>query len=244
MKATRYLDLLTAVFITALLVSNLVAAKTTVLMGYTIGVGIFVFPVSYIFGDILTEVYGYKASRRVIWLGFASVGLAAAIFQLCVRATPAPGFANQAAFETILGQSPYVLIASMIAYFIGEFCNSFILAKMKVMTRGKHLWTRTIGSTIVGEAVDSVIFYPLAFLVLPSLVGFAAGVWPVEDVIAVCINNYFLKVGIEVLATPITYLLVGALKRAEGVDVFDSNTNFNPFQFSGDAAETPPGQHT
>ena len=130
MKATRYLDLLTAVFITALLVSNLVAAKTTVLMGYTIGVGIFVFPVSYIFGDILTEVYGYKASRRVIWLGFASVGLAAAIFQLCVGATPAPGFQNQAAFETILGQSPYVLIASMIAYFIGEFCNSFIQPKM------------------------------------------------------------------------------------------------------------------
>jgi uncharacterized integral membrane protein (TIGR00697 family) len=118
------------------------------------------------------------------------------------------------------------------------------MAKMKVMTRGKHLWTRTVGSTIVGEAVDSVIFYPLAFLVLPSLVGFAAGVWPMEDVIAVLINNYFLKVAIEVVATPVTYLLVGALKRAEGVDVFDTNTNFNPFQFSGDAAETPSGQHT
>lgn len=241
MKATRYLDLLTAVFITALLVSNLVAAKTTVLMGYTIGVGIFVFPVSYIFGDVLTEVYGYKASRRVIWLGFASVGLAATIFQLCVRATPAPGFANQAAFETILGQSPFVLVASMVAYFIGEFCNSFVLAKMKVMTRGRHLWSRTIGSTIVGEAVDSAIFYPLAFFVLPSLAGFAAGVWALEDVKSVLINNYFLKVIIEVVATPVTYLLVGALKRAEGVDVYDTHTDFNPFQFSAETAEAPAG---
>lgn len=235
MRATRYLDLLTAIFITALLVSNLVAAKTTVLLGQTIGVGIFVFPVSYIFGDVLTEVYGYRASRRVIWLGFASVGLAAAIFQLCVRATPAPGFTHQEAFETILGQSPFVLIASMVAYFVGEFCNSFVLAKMKVMTKGRHLWSRTIGSTIVGEAVDSAIFYPLAFYLLPSVAGFAAGVWALDDVRSVLINNYFLKVIIEVVATPVTYFLVDALKRAEGVDVFDTNTDFNPFRFSDDS---------
>jgi hypothetical protein len=229
MRQTRYLDLITAVFITTLLTSNLVASKTALLFGHVVGVGVFVFPISYIFGDVLTEVYGYRASRKVIWLGFASVGLAAAIFHFCVAATPAPGFRNQAAFETILGQSPHVLAASMIAYFVGEFCNSFVLARLKVATEGRMLWLRTISSTIVGEGIDSLIFYPLAFFVLPTLVGFAAGVWDLASVREVMINNYLLKLGIEVAATPATYLFVNFLKRAEGIDVFDRGTRFNPF---------------
>lgn len=227
----RYLDVITAVFITALLVSNLVAAKTALIFGFPIGVGIFVFPISYIFGDILTEVYGYAASRRVIWLGFGSVGLAATIFVACVAAPPAPGFEHQEAFATILGQSPYVLAASMIAYFFGEFCNSYVLAKMKIWSRGKHLWMRTIGSTVVGEGVDSLIFYPLAFALLPRLFGFEEAIWPWALVVSVMVNNYLLKVLIETLATPITYVLVRKLKQGEGIDVYDTNTAFSPFRF-------------
>lgn len=225
----RYLDVITAVFITALIASNLVASKTAVLFGFTIGVGIFVFPISYIFGDILTEVYGYQRSRRVIWLGFTSAGLAALIFYLCDIAPPAPGFKNQAAFHTILGQTPFILLASLTAYFVGEFCNSYVMAKMKIWTKGKHLWMRTIGSTIVGEGVDSLIFYPLAFAILPLLLGFSSAVWAWSMVLAVMINNYVLKVTLEVVFTPITYLLVNALKHAEGIDVYDHDTNFNPF---------------
>jgi len=228
----RYLDAITAVFITALLTSNLVASKTASLMGFTIGVGIFVFPISYIFGDILTEVYGYARSRRVIWLGFGSVGLAAVIFHFSTIAPPAPGFQHQQAYEVILGQSPFVLVASMTAYFIGEFCNSYVMAKMKLLTKGKHLWARTIGSTVVGEGVDSVIFYPLAFVLLPSLFGLTQAVWPWALALTVMLNNYVLKVFLEAAFTPMTYKLVNFLKRAEGIDHFDHDTNFNPFRLS------------
>ncbi len=225
----KYLDLITAVFITALLVSNVVASKTADLFGYTIGVGIFVFPISYIFGDILTEVYGYRRSRRVIWMGFASVALASIIFFLCDLAPPAEGFKHQDAFHTILGQSPMILIASITAYFCGEFCNSYVMAKMKIWSEGRHLWMRTIGSTIVGEGVDSVIFYPLAFMVFPMLLGFTDAVWPTGVLLAVTVNNYILKVLLEVLATPATYLIVNKLKASEHEDVFDRETDFNPF---------------
>lgn len=228
----RYLDIITAVFITALLTSNLVAIKTTTLFGATIGVGIFVFPISYIFGDILTEVYGYQRSRRVIWMGFASAGLAALIFFLCDLAPPAPGFRQQEAFHTILGQTPYVLVASLIAYFVGEFCNSYVMAKMKIWSGGKALWKRTIGSTIVGEGVDSLLFYPLAFAILPLLLGFHKQTWSWNMVFQVMVANYVLKVLIEILFTPVTYVLVDFLKRAEQVDVYDYDTNFSPFHFS------------
>lgn len=238
-QSYRYLDLITAVFITSLLTSNIVASKTALLGGFEVGVGIFVFPVSYIFGDILTEVYGYRQSRRVIWLGFASVALASLIFLAADLAPPAPGFRHQDAFHTILGQSPFILVASISGYFCGEFCNSYVLAKMKIWTRGRWLWTRTIGSTVVGEAVDSVIFYPLAFWLLPSLLGFSEAVWSRESLVAVMVNNYVLKVLLEVLATPVTYALVGALKRGEGLDVFDHGTDFNPFRLRTDA-EAPP----
>lgn len=233
----RYLDIITAVFITALLTSNLVAIKTTTLFGATIGVGIFVFPISYIFGDILTEVYGYQRSRRVIWMGFASAGLAALIFFLCDLAPPAPGFKQQEAFHTILGQTPYVLVASLIAYFVGEFCNSYVMAKMKIWSGGKALWKRTIGSTIVGEGVDSLLFYPLAFAILPLLLGFHKQTWSWNMVFQVMVANYVLKVLIEILFTPITYVLVDFLKRAEQVDVYDYHTNFSPFHFSSASEE-------
>ena len=230
----RYLDIVTAVFITALITSNLVASKTSQVFGFTFGVGIFVFPVSYIFGDILTEVYGYRRARRVIWMGFASAGLAALIFYLCDIAPPAPGFKHQKAFHIILGQMPFILAASLTAYFVGEFCNSYVMAKMKIWTEGRHLWMRTIGSTVVGEGVDSLIFYPLAFGLFPLLLGFQGFVWPVSKIIEVLIVNYFLKVGVEVLFTPITYLLVHKLKQAEGVDVYDYDTDFNPFLLAED----------
>lgn len=230
MNDHKYIDFITAIFVTALLVSNVVASKTAVLFGFTIGVGIFVFPISYIFGDILTEVYGYKRSRRVIWTGFAAVGTASLIFYLCDIAPPAPGFKNQDAFHTILGQSPFILIASIIAYLCGEFCNSYVLAKMKVWMKGKKLWARTIGSTIVGEGVDSLIFYPLAFFVFPMIFGFDDAVWEVGLLLAVMLNNYVLKCLIEALATPGTYAIVGFLKKKEGVDVYDDDTDFNPFK--------------
>jgi len=227
----KYLDAITAIFITALLVSNVIASKTAVLFGYTIGVGIFVFPISYIFGDVLTEVYGYKRSRRVIWLGFGSVGVASLIFFLTDIAPAAPTYQHQDAFHTILGQSPFILLASVLAYFCGEFCNSYVMAKMKVWTEGEHLWARTIGSTVVGEGVDSLIFYPLAFALFPMLFGMTEAVWATGMLVAVMVNNYFLKVIIEALATPLTYGVVGWLKRAEGLDVYDRDTDFNPFLF-------------
>lgn len=225
----KYLDIITAIFITALLVSNLVSSKTALLFGVPIGVGIFVFPISYIFGDILTEVYGYKRSRRVIWTGFGAVAIASMIFLLCDLAPPAPGFEHQDAFHIILGQSPFILAASMTAYFCGEFCNSFVMAKMKIWSNGSHLWARTIGSTVVGEGVDSVIFYPLAFVLLPMLFGFDEAVWSWTMTGAVMVNNYLLKVAFEAIATPITYILVDRLKASEGVDVYDHDTDFNPF---------------
>lgn len=232
----RYLDVITAIFITALITSNLVASKTTVLFGFTIGVGIFIFPISYIFGDILTEVYGYRASRRVIWMGFASAGMASLIFYLCDIAPPAPGFKNQDAFHTILGQTPYILAASLIAYFVGEFCNSYVLAKMKIWSQGRHLWMRTIGSTIIGEGVDSLLFYPLAFAIFPRLFQFPQAVWGWNLVFAVMVGNFVLKVLVEIVFTPVTYALVSYLKRVEQVDVYDTHTNFNPFVLEEDIA--------
>lgn len=237
----RYLDIITAIFITALITSNLVAPKTTTLFGYTIGVGIFVFPISYIFGDILTEVYGYKRSRRVIWLGFLSAGLAALIFFLCDITPPSSGFKHQAAFSTILGQMPFVLAASLTAYFVGEFCNSYVMAKMKIWSEGKHLWMRTIGSTIVGEGIDSLLFYPLAFFIFPYFFA-PKTTWSLGLVGIVMLNNYILKVVLEALFTPFTYLLVHLLKKAEGCDVYDHETNFNPFALELRGSESKTNQ--
>lgn len=225
----QYLDAITAVFITALLASNIVSAKTIALGGLTLGAGVFVFPLSYIFGDVLTEVYGYRRSRRVIWLGFGSAALAAVIFVVCDLLPPSRAFRHQAAFHTVLGPSPLVLTASLSAYACGEFCNSYVLAKLKIWSAGRHLWLRTIGSTIVGEAVDSAVFYPLAFLVLPLLVGMHEARWPWAQVQTVMLTNYVIKVLVEVVFTPVTYRMVALLKRSEGLDVYDHDTNFSPF---------------
>jgi hypothetical protein len=219
----RYFDLIVGVFVTALLTSNLVSSKVAEVAGHKIGCGIFVFPISYIFGDVLTEVYGYARSRRVIWIGFACAALASLVFFVADAMPPARDWLHQDAFHTILGQLPRVVTASLVAYVLGEFANSFVLAKLKVATAGRHLWMRTIGSTLVGQAIDSAVFYPLAFYG-------GVGGWTLAQVAEVAFNNYLVKCAVEILFTPLTYLVVSHLKRAEREDVYDVETNFNPLR--------------
>jgi len=221
----RYYDLVMAAFVTVLLCANLIgAAKPATLFGLTFNAGVLFFPISYIFGDILTEVYGYARARRVVWTGFAALAFASFMSWATLAFPPAAGWPHQAAYETVFGGTPLIVAASLVAYFCGEFCNSYVLAKLKLVTSGQLLWSRTIGSTIVGEAVDSAIFYPLAFL----------GVWPSELVVQVMMTNYMLKVLWEVVMTPFTYRIVNFLKRAESEDYFDRNTNFTPFSIQTD----------
>ncbi|MEY4667464.1 MAG: hypothetical protein RL518_163 [Pseudomonadota bacterium] len=223
MMATRsykYYDLIMAAFVTVLLCSNVIgASKVTQVFDFSFSAGNLFFPISYIFGDILTEVYGYARARKVVWAGFAALAFASFMAWLIVTIPPAASFTNQAAIETIFGATPRIALASLAGFFCGEFCNSFTLAKMKIWTNGKHLWSRTIGSTIVGEAADTLVFYPLAFI----------GVWNSQLLVEVMISNYLLKVGWEALTTPITYKVVGALKRAEHEDFYDRDTDFTPF---------------
>jgi uncharacterized integral membrane protein (TIGR00697 family) len=212
-----------AAFVTVLLCANLIgASKVCRLWGFTFGAGVLFFPISYVFGDVLTEVYGYARARKVVWAGFGALVFAAFMSWAVLAFPPAPGWPHQAAFETVFGGTPRIAGASLVAYFCGEFTNSFVLAKMKLRTGGRMLWARTIGSTIVGEAVDSAIFYPLAFAFL----------WPREQVIAVMLGNYALKVAWEAVNTPITYRVVNFLKRAEHEDYFDRETDFTPFSLS------------
>jgi len=188
---------------------------------FTFGTGVLFFPLSYLFGDILTEVYGYKRSRKVIWAGFGALAFASFMAFVVTSLPPSKKMSPEMneAINMLFGQTWRIVIASLLGFWAGEFVNSFVLAKLKILTAGEYLWTRTIGSTFAGEAVDSLIFYPVAFL----------GTWPTEQVIAVMIGNYILKVLWEVLATPFTYWIVGYLKRAEHEDHFDTDTNFNPF---------------
>lgn len=224
----RYYDFVMAAFVAIILLSNVLGAGKVAQVwlpgvGYwPFGAGILFFPISYIIGDVLTEVYGYGRARRVIWAGFGAVVFMAFMAWVVVELPPAPDWKNQAAYETIFGQVPRIVFASVIAFWAGEFVNSFVLAKMKILTRGKHLWTRTVGSTVAGQAVDSLIFYPLAF--------FGAEGWTNALVVKVLFTQWALKVGWEVLLTPVTYIVVGALKQAEGVDVFDEGTDFSPFR--------------
>ncbi len=216
----RYYDLVMAAFVTVLLCANVIgAAKVAEIGGFTFGAGVLFFPISYVFGDILTEVYGYARARKVVWAGFGALVFASVMSWAILAFPPAPGWPHQEAYETVFGATPRIVLASLIAYFSGEFCNSYVLAKMKLFTQGRQLWTRTIGSTIVGEAIDSIIFYPVAFL----------GVWETELVWRVMVSNYLLKVLWEALMTPLTYRIVNFLKRAEGEDYFDHDTNFTPF---------------
>ena len=223
MKTYRYYDFVMAAFVTVLICSNLIGpAKIVQLDGWpAFGAGVLFFPISYVFGDILTEVYGYSRARRVIWAGFAGLAFASLMAAVVVALPSAPFWENQKAYEIAFGQAPRIAAASMIAYFCGEFVNSFVLAKMKIFTSGRWLWTRTIGSTIAGEAVDSALFYPLAF--------YNSGIIPNEMLPAIMLAQFVLKVAVEVLFTPVTYKVVGVLKRVEREDYYDRDTNFTPF---------------
>jgi len=216
----KYFDFVMAGFVTVLLCSSLIGVgKVCQIAGYSVGAGVFFFPVSYIFGDILTEVYGYARTRRVIWAGFAALLFASVMSQAVIALPPAPDWPHQAAYALVYGSTPRIVAASLAAFWAGDFINSFVLAKMKLKTEGRFLWMRTIGSTVVGQAVDSAIFYPLAFW----------GDWPPQLVAAVMTSNFFVKVGVEAVMTPLTYLVVGFLKRAEREDFYDRGTDFNPF---------------
>ena len=223
----RYYELVMAAFVIVLICSNLIgpakiAQITLPYLGVvTFGAGVLFFPISYVFGDILTEVYGYARARKVIWAGFTGLGFASFMAAVVVALPPAPFWNNQAAYEIAFGSTWRIVLASMCAYFCGEFVNSYVLAKMKIITAGKWLWTRTIGSTIFGEAVDSALFYPLAF--------YGAGVIPDDKLPLVMLSQFLIKVGVEVVFTPVTYKVVNALKRAEHEDYYDRNTDFNPF---------------
>ena len=224
----RYFDLVMAGFVTILLLSNLIGASKpsyiTLPSGieWSFGAGVLFFPISYIIGDVLTEVYGYAHARRVIWTGCVALVFMAFMAAVVVALPPARDWPGQEAYEFVFGNSWRIVAASMLAFFVGEFANSFVLAKMKLLTRGRWLWTRTIGSTIVGEGVDSLIFYPLAFL--------GAAGWTVDEVLLVLITQWVLKVTWEVVLTPLTYVVVGWLKRREGIDVYDERTDFSPFR--------------
>jgi uncharacterized integral membrane protein (TIGR00697 family) len=216
----RYYDLVMAAFVTVLLCANLIGpAKLAKIGPVTFGAGVLFFPISYIFGDVLTEVYGYARARKVVWAGFAAEVFASIMAWVVVSFPPAPSWPHQAAYETVFGATWRIVTASLLAFWAGEFCNSYVLAKMKVWSDGRHLYQRTIGSTIVGEAVDSLVFYPVAFL----------GVWTGAQLLTVMATNYLIKVGWETLATPITYRVVAWLKRVESEDYYDRDTDFNPF---------------
>lgn len=228
----RYFDLIMAIFVTVLLVSNIASSAKVVDWGIKLfntplafDAGTILFPVSYIFGDVLTEVYGYRRSRRVIWTGFACLAFSALIF-FVVRILPGDrtweNYAGQNAYVAILGgmSSGGIVLASLVAYWAGEFSNSFVLAKMKVLTHGRWLWTRTIGSTIVGEAVDTGLFVSIATL---------TGVFPASLMVTLILTNYLFKVVVEGIMTPVTYAVVRGLKQLEDEDYYDTRTNFNPF---------------
>jgi len=223
----RYYEFVMVAFVVILVCSNLIGpAKIAqvdlpLLGAFTFGAGALFFPISYVFGDILTEVYGYARSRRVIWAGFAALFFASFMAWVVVALPPAPFWKNQAAYEVAFGNAWRISLASMFAYFCGEFVNSFVLAKMKIMTSGRWLWTRTIGSTIFGEGVDSLIFYPLAF--------YGTGIIPDDKLPTVMLAQFVTKVAVEVVFTPVTYAIVGWLKRAENEDHYDRDTRFTPF---------------
>ncbi|MEO5867105.1 MAG: queuosine precursor transporter [Sphingomonas sp.] len=228
----RYYDFVMAAFVAIILLSNVIGAgkvAAVIVPGLGLrpfGAGILFFPISYIIGNVLTEVYGYARARRVIWVGTAAVLFMAFMSWVVVALPPAPDWNNQPAYEAVFGQVPRIVFSSIAAFWAGEFVNSYVLARMKIMTGGRYLWTRTIGSTITGQGVDSLIFYPLAFYPVAFLAptGFTPAL-----VATVLLTQWALKVSWEVLLTPATYVVVGFLKRREGVDVFDEGTDFSPF---------------
>lgn len=223
----RYFDFVLAAFVTILLLSNVIGAGKVaqfdlpVIGMWPFGAGVLFFPISYVIGDVLTEVYGYAHARRCIWAGFAALVFMAFMAWVVVALPPAAGWGNQAAYEAVFGQVPRIVMASIIAFWAGEFVNSYVLAKMKIWTKGKMLWTRTIGSTVFGQGVDSAIFYPIAFLGVTG--------WTNELVVQVIFTQWAIKVVWEAALTPVTYAVVGWLKHREGVEIFDTETDFSPF---------------
>jgi uncharacterized integral membrane protein (TIGR00697 family) len=239
----RYFDYVMAAFVAILLLSNLIGAAKQAQVDLPVfgtvmfGAGVLFFPISYIIGDVLTEVYGYANARRCVWMGFFALLFMAFMSYVVVAMPPAPGWGlasgeyrvlgqivqapNQAAYESVFGSTWRIVLASVVAFWTGEFVNSFILAKMKILTRGKHLWSRTIGSTVFGQAADSALFYPIAFLGAPG--------WTTQSIALLALTQWIIKTGWEVVLTPVTYIVVGWLKNREGVEVFDEGTEFSPF---------------
>lgn len=228
-KRYRYYDLLLGAFVAVLLCANLIGASKVTQISFWIpwigaqefrfGAGTLFFPLSYLFNDLLTEVYGYSASRRVVWAGFGAMVFATFMAWVVVQLPPAAGWAHQAALETVFTSTPRIVAGSLLAFFLGEFLNSYTLAKMKVWTHGRWIWMRTIGSTVLGEAADTLVFYPIAFY----------GFWPDQLLIQVMVSNYFLKVFWEVVATPLTLFVIRRLKSAEHEDYYDKDTQFTVF---------------
>ena len=222
MKVSHRFVIIAAIFITCLIVSNIIAVKPLRFGG--IPAAIIIFPISYIFGDILTEVYGYRLARRVIWLGFFCNLIAVVAIWLGQLLPPAAQWSGQSAYENILGFAPRVLIASFIAYLVGEFANSYVLARMKIVTKGRWLWMRTIGSTVVGQGLDAAVFIPLVLI----------GRFDLSFIVVAIVTHWLVKVGYETLATPFTYAIVGYLKKAESIDTYDYGINFTPFSLDTD----------
>jgi uncharacterized integral membrane protein (TIGR00697 family) len=226
LRVSFWFVVIASLFVTCLITANIIAVKLILLFGFLVPAGIIVFPLSYLFGDVLTEVYGYGAARQVIWLGFLCNLLAVIAIFLGGLAPAAPFWHDQTAYETILGFTPRLLLASFIAYLVGEFTNSFVLAKLKIATKGRWLWIRTIGSTLVGEGLDTLIFISIAFW----------GIIPSQLILTAILTQWVFKVVYEVVATPFTYLIVGFLKRRENLDTYDNRTNFNPLRLRSEAS--------
>lgn len=219
-RGFRYYDFAMAGFVVVLICSNLIgAAKVADLWGFEFGAGVLFFPLSYVLGDVLTEVYGYARARRVVWAGFGALLFMAFMSWIVVALPPAEDWTGQESYQQVFGQTPRIVLASLIGFWMGEFANAMVMARMKVLTAGKHLWARTIGSTVVGQGIDSLIFYPVAFL----------GVWPLKLLLFIMVTNYALKVVWEACLTPVTYKVVAWLKQVESVDHFDTETSLNPF---------------
>ena len=227
MKYSPWFVVIASVFVTCLITANIIAVKLILFLGFLVPAGVIVFPLSYLFGDVLTEVYGYAAARRVIWLGFGCNLLAVITIYIGGLAPAASFWQGQAAYNAILGFTPRLLLASFTAYLVGEFTNSFVLARLKIATRGRWLWTRTIGSTFIGEGFDTLIFITIAFW----------GIIPAASMLQAILTQWIFKVVYEIVATPITYLIVGFLKRREGIDTYDYHTNFSPILFRRAAEE-------
>ena len=219
LSRSKYLIYLAVAFVAVLMISNTTAGKVIAVGPLAVSGALIIFPLSYILGDVLTEVYGYRAARKVVWSGFAALALMSLAYWIIQILPSAAFWENQAAYEVILGAVPRITLASMIAYFCGEFVNSYVLSRMKVWMNGKQLWMRTIASTIAGEGIDTVLFMFVAF----------AGVLPVTAIFILILSEYAIKVAYEVAATPITYKVIGWLKRKEGIDVYDRGIDYNPF---------------